>query len=181
MRAGPEAANLLVLHPLPHLEGGEADHVGDVPDLAGLVPAGGEKLLTRTVPGQPIHSAGVPAQLALGFAVLAVIQEDLAVEAAAGPEVAVGRVANHLAVPGVVRLGALELEGRSLVDCSRVVLAACDDPEGPGRLEVDRVNWPGLAGDVTVTRARVGQEHVTKLLPTLAHYHDTLVVTEERV
>ena len=57
--ARPETAHLLVLHPLPHLEGGEAAHVGHVPHLTSLVPGGREQFLAGAVPGQAVHTPGV--------------------------------------------------------------------------------------------------------------------------
>ena len=74
-----------------------------------------------------------------------------------------------LAISSVVRLGALELERRSLVHGGRVVLAARHDTERPAGLKVHGVDGPGLAGDVSVAGPGVGQEDVAVLLATLAN------------
>ena len=188
---GPQTAHLLVLHGVAHLEGGEAGLGGDVPHLAGLVPAGGQQLLAGPVPGEAVYSAGVTREFPLLLRVLPVIQENLPVETAASPEVSVWGISHHLntrgvrgltqfkgegeethlAVSGVVRLGPLELERRPLVHSGGVVLAARHDTERTAGLEVDGVDGPSLAGDVAVAGPGVGQEDMAVLLPALANHH----------
>merc|ERR1719474_1935845 len=59
MGTRPQAADLLVLDPIAHLEGCKADTVGDVPHLASLVPGGRQQLLTGAIPGEAIHATSV--------------------------------------------------------------------------------------------------------------------------
>ena len=90
MRTGPEAAHLLVLHPITHLESGETDTVAHIPHLASFVPRRRQELFAGPVPGESINSTGVPGKLPLGLAILAVIEENFPIKAPAGPVVAIG-------------------------------------------------------------------------------------------
>ena len=84
----------------------------------------------------------------------------------------------------MVCLGSLELERRSLIHCSSVVLTASHYSEGSAglkhqfssllilwvsHLHVHSVDGSGLASDVSIAGASVSQEHVSKLLSPLTN------------
>lgn len=105
--AAPEAAELLVLDLVAHGEGDDRLVGFDVPELAGLVPRRGEEPLVVRAPRDGVNASGVcvlSVRQKLGdqLGLLPFVQEDLAVEAGGGPEDAVRRVANGLAVSGVL-------------------------------------------------------------------------------
>ena len=149
----------------------------DVPQLGRFVARHGEYHGACGVPAQAVDAA----RMCVGHrpervAALALVNDELAVGAAAGEALAIGRIAHSVDEALVFGERALPLERRSLEVAHAVVLAGDDGSQGPRRLEVHRVDGLRGAHDLADARARLGVEDVAELLATLATAHQALIV-----